>query len=306
MTALVSDGLSSRPHLTVVQSPNTGAELVAGKGVVRVSISRLTTQAIFEREQTAFGDNGASQQSRRILPLQFMANIEFLLRPKDNTAEGLFNGRTLLLEDMSLVGHNLGEAAVRNGKAFKTAGPDQGFQVLTFILDNGVVTDELVNGLLKGDLFYQGTVEIWPPGVSKEEGTIRALDFMMAPLPININADKASLQAGETANIRIPSITGQRLVTVAGNVREALRLAVVVLSDLPPAQRGKITSGEPGAEVGFQIVQAGEPETVILYQAPTGDIGATRLEYVAVHLATPDKKSGLFLGSTAIRLEPQT
>jgi hypothetical protein len=78
-----------------------------------------------------------------------------------------------------------------------------------------------------------------------------------------------------------------------------------VISDLPPALRGTITSGADGAEPGLRIVSAGAASTVITYAAPTGNLGATRNEFVALHLATPDGQRGVFLGSAAIQLVPK-
>jgi hypothetical protein len=83
-----------------------------------------------------------------------------------------------------------------------------------------------------------------------------------------------------------------------------LALAVTVVSDLPAGLRGTIQSGDPGVETGVRIVPAGGAETIVSYHAPTGSLGAVRTEYVAFHLATPDKRTGVFLGSAAVNLIP--
>jgi hypothetical protein len=304
LTAIVGDGLSTRTHLTVLQAPNAVDNLAAGKGAVRISISDLLPQSIFERDHFTFTGSAGAQSSRRILPLQITANIDFQLKPASVTPGGLASGRTLLLDDMALVGHLLETEVVHSGGIFKTAGADSGFQVRSFDLGKGTISNELVDGLLRGSLSYQGMVEIWPPGLSTPEGEMKAIERVIAPLPINVSAAKASVRVGEVANIHIGSIKGNRLLDLPGGNREALKLSIRVVSDLPPAARGQITSGEPGAETGSQIVATTEPETVIIYKAPTGNIGSTQLEFVAVHLATPEKKSGLFLGSAAVRLVP--
>lgn len=326
LTAIVGDGLSTRTHLTVLQAPNAVDNLTAGKGAVRIGISELLPQNIFERERFAFTGSTGAQSSRRILPLQFIANIDFQLKPASATPAGLSSGRTLLLDDMALTSHLLETETVRSGGIFKTSGADSGFQVKSFDLGKGTVGSELVDGLLRGALSYQGMVEIWPPGLTTPEGEMKAIERVIAPLPLNVRVAKATVRVGEVANIHIGSLNlqtslqvkpppnvadihtgsfkGTRLLDLPGGHREALKLSIRVVSDLPPAERGQITSGEPGAETGSQIVTTTEPETIIVYKAPTGNIGSTRLEFVAVHLATPEKKSGLFLGSAAVRLVP--
>jgi hypothetical protein len=77
-----------------------------------------------------------------------------------------------------------------------------------------------------------------------------------------------------------------------------------VASDLPPAQRGIVTSGTAGAETGVRIVAVTLPETVVDYQAPSGNLGATRVEFVSVYVATGDLRRGILLGSVAVRLQP--
>ena len=77
-----------------------------------------------------------------------------------------------------------------------------------------------------------------------------------------------------------------------------------MVSDAPPARRGAISGGVAGTETGFRVIDVTLPETSIGYQAPASGIDRTRLEYVAIHLATPDGQRGVFLGSAAVRLEP--
>jgi len=79
-------------------------------------------------------------------------------------------------------------------------------------------------------------------------------------------------------------------------------LAVQVLADVPPAERGRITSGADAAAADVRVQEITQPDTVLIYQAPDGPIDRPRLEYVAVHLATTENLPGVFLGSTPIRL----
>ena len=301
ITAVVGDTLNGRLHLTVLEAPAFVPELERGKGSVRVAISEMEPQTGFEVGRFSVeGDRGA-QKSRRVLPVQFNVRIEFLVRPLNQTNVGLSDARKLLLEDVSLVGHALGTSIVQDGNAFRAGPPDPGFQVITFTLVKGLFGATLVNELLTGELNYRGDAHIWPSGAGEDAGEIRALDVTLAPLPINIIVEKPQLRAGGQTNVRIAPIRGSRLV---GDARGPLNLAVGVLSDLPPDQRGTISSGEPSTTAGFRIVTAAAGETTVVYNAPVGNIGATRHEYVAVHLATPQQNVGVFLGSAAVRLAP--
>ena len=48
----------------------------------------------------------------------------------------------------------------------------------------------------------------------------------------------------------------------------------------------------------------GAGETELAYQAPAGDPGTVRAEYVAVHLATPQDGAGVLIGTIALDLLP--
>ena len=211
--------------------------------------------------------------------------------PAADTPEALSGARSLLLEDMSLVSHRLSAADVRNGQAFRTP-TDAGFEMQSFELRRGTPARQLADGVLVAELEYEGRAQIWPAGLSEAGGPILAIDTVATALPISIVGPEV-VPAGGTAPLRVRGANPERA------------LAVTVLSDLPPAQRGAIATGTPGQETGVRIVAVAVPETVILYRAPsTGDLGQTRLEYVAVHLATPDNRTGVLLGSVAVRLQP--
>ena len=307
LTALVGDGLAGRTHLRVVQVPTDVLPLLAGRGAVLVSLGEVGPLAAFQRGQVAIGGTPAAPTSRRVLPIRFSARVEFLLRPPGNDPADLLAGRSLLLEDMSLAGHSLAAPEVRDGSAFQTAGPDSGFEVHGFELERGSPAPQVTTSdTLSGELVYGGEAAIWPPTPPSDEGTILQPDVVLAALPILIQADDPVVLSGTTTRVRIRGIDGRRLVDPATGARGPLELAVRVLSDLPPAERGAILTGADGGEVGLRVIPSGSPETVVEYRAPSGDLGATRLELVAVHLATPEGRSGAFLGSAAIRLRPET
>jgi hypothetical protein len=154
------------------------------------------------------------------------------------------------------------------------------------------------------ELGYVGSAIVWPPGPPTQEGLMRAIDTIIGVLPLAITADSPVVPAGGTTSVRIRGVGGERLVDTDPETHEPLELALTVVSDLPPDERGAITSGQPGLEVGVRIVAVSEPETVAAYRAPAGELGATRAEAVAVHLATPEGARGLFLGSAAVLLTP--
>ena len=137
-----------------------------------------------------------------------------------------------------------------------------------------------------------------------DQGKILAIDTVSVALPVSIVASNPVLRAGQTAIVTTRSLPLSRLVTPTPATRAPLQLAVTVLSDVPPAQRGTITGGSAGQETGFRIIEVTPPQTAISYHAPAAAIARARVEYVAVHLATPEGHRGEFIGSIAMRLEP--
>ncbi|MDB6062011.1 MAG: hypothetical protein JWM78_2114 [Verrucomicrobiaceae bacterium] len=300
LTSILGDDLAARAHLDVLEAPGPPAP-VAGRGAVLVALAEVTPASLFEREQ--FNFNGA--QSRRILPLQFNVNVDYALRPAGNNAAQLASARELLLNDISLIGHGLARPELINGKAFAVTDPDPGFRVLTFALTTGaLIRDADADGLLSARLQYRGSAEIWPPGVTQDEGEILAIDTVSVALPLSIVATNPVLRAGQSAIVNTRSLPTSRLQTREPSTSGPLQLAVTVLSDAPPAQRGTIVGGSAGLETGFRIIDVTPPQTAITYQAPAAALSRGRVEYVAVHLATPDGHRGVFIGSIALRLEP--
>jgi hypothetical protein len=304
LTAILGDSLVSRNHLQVVEG--SAAPPTPGKGVVQVAVTDLTAQAVFDREQSTISSTAVDAPAvvRRILPLKMTARIGFSMTPQDNTREGLIAARGLILDDISLAAHALAAEGVRDGSAFHTSAPDPGFEINSFLFQKGTMPGELTAQLFSGELLYQAAASIWPPGVSGKQGKIVFVDPIIAALPLDTHIDAPAVRVGTGTRVRVRSLSGQRLKDQQTSARALLSLAVTVVSDLPFEQRGRIASGEPGIETGFRIVSVGQPETVIDYTAPAGSLGTTRVEFVAIHMATPDGRSGTFLGSVAVPLVP--
>ena len=300
LTALIGDDLATRAHLSVVEAPRRSTALNPGEGVVVVSLSGMMPSPRFERDARSF----SGTRSRRVMPVGFSARIDFFMRPDGNGAVQLADARNLMLEDMSLVCHGLARQDVSDGRAFAVAVPDPGFRVRGFAVETADIERDTVAQGLSGSILCRGTAEIWPPGVLQDEGEILGVDTTIASLPVAVSVGSAVVRAGQTAELRVRSLPASRMASVEPFATQPLQLAVTVAGDAPPAQRGTIAGGTAGAETGFRIIDVTPPETVITYHAPAGGIGATRIEYVAIHLATPDLHRGVFLGSTAIRLEP--
>jgi hypothetical protein len=288
MTAVVADGMQSRAGFVVVEAP-TVLTAAAGRGAVRVSVSQWAGFSGFQRDSIAFPTNTTS---RRILGLDFQATLEFLRTPTAAGDAEAVTSRSLLLEDMSLVSHLLAGDDVRGGKAFIPAAPDPGFEVLSFDLVTGSLPVALASGSLSGLLQYQGRAHIWPPTVTGPEGLISAIDTALSAQPLAFSVDRPVTPAGGATKVRVRSLNPNRSI------------AVTVASDLAPGQRGAITSGSAGAEPGVRIVAVTQPETVIDYAAPAGNLGTTRVEFVSVYLATIEGLRGIFLGSATVHLQP--
>src|SRR5262245_42939092 len=296
LTSLIGDGLAARTHLSVVTAPGSSAVVAAAHGRLTVSVAEAAPREAFERGFVTDLKSAGGPASRRVLPLAFRARLDFRHQPAGNSDAELSAARSLLLDDLALAAHLLSAEAVRSGKSFVNGAADPGYRVLSFELDKAIVDRDVTNQSLTAAIEYLGTAEIWPPGVAQAEGAMAAVGPLAAPLPIELHPLKQEVVQGGTARIAV------RGVPATTKTRGPLQLAVRVVSDLPPAQRGHIANGEAGAEPGLQLVAVAAPETVIDYAAPAGDPGATRLEFVAVHLATPDKRKGAFLGSAAIQL----
>jgi hypothetical protein len=302
LAAVVGDALAARTDVAITRAVGEPPAPAAGKGAVAVGLSTLAPEPVFAEETVLVQMNGAAATRRRLLPVKFGAMLAFARSASAETPTALAQARGLLLEDASVVAYALGEITFATGEGFVPAAPDPGFAVRAFGLASAALDAPRAGPVLRGTLAYAGIATIWPAGLSEPEGIIGAVDALTEALPLTIAPDDPVVSVGGSTTVRIRSVTGRRLA--AGGGRTAPQLALYVVSDLPPAERGAIASGVAGTETGLRIVPAAAPETTVAYQAPTGDLGATRTERVAVHLARADGTKGLFLGSTAILLAP--
>jgi hypothetical protein len=301
LTSLIADALVTRPHLSVVEAPGPVPALPAGRGAVLVSLAGMLPETTFERARL----NISGAQSRRVLPISFTAEVEFFMQPAGAGDDQRANARETLLDDMALTCHRLAQNDLLDGTAFAVADPDPGFKVRSFLLETAEIRRDGSPDRLSGIARYKGTGEIWPRGVVENVGEIRAIDTVIVPLPMRIEARDAVARPGQSITIHVRSLGGNRLMVREPRQTQPLQIAVTVLSDAPPAQRGSITGGTAGAEAGFRVIDLTPPDTGIAYQAPSvANVSRTRMEYVAIHLAAPDRKRGVFLGSAAVRLEP--
>jgi hypothetical protein len=300
LVSVIGDALASRAGVSVVEAAGPLAAPPAGSGLVRAGVSAVASDAGFVTGELASLDGGP--EVRRVLPLRFTATIEFARTAADATPAAQSASRRLLLEDVSLVGYALAAPDVRDGSAFRTAAPDPGFEVHGFDLDGGTAPLEPLDEAPQAALTYEGRGFVWPPGTPGDTGLVVAVDPAVVPLPLAIASDSAVVVTGGSTSVRIRGVSGDRLASDGSGARVPQLLAVGVASDLPPADRGTISSGDPAADAGFRLVPAASPETVVEYHAPAGALGAVRSEQVVVHLAVTGGRRGAQLGSLAVSL----
>jgi hypothetical protein len=302
VTAIVGEALSQRPHLAVVAAPAPPEAIAAGQGRVIVSLGEIASSGVFQRDEMQLARK-SPPLSRRVVPLDFSLDVRLRERPSADSAAARRSTRTQLLRDLALVVHALALGTIRSGTSLKPGTGDPGFDVATFALDGGKVSPELDgDGMLNAELRYKGTAEIWPPDVTSEEGEIRDLDIVLIAQPLAFEAVPARIAAGGTSRIRVHGIAGDRLPK-RGDARQPLQVAVRVVSDLPPAARGTVTSGTAAVETGVRLVPVGpEGEVEIVYRAPAALDGVS-VEFVAVHLATREGGRGPLLGTAPVALK---
>jgi hypothetical protein len=208
---------------------------------------------------------------------------------------------------MSTLGHALDGPDAADGSLFRPVAPDPGYLVRRFAWQDAAFDAALDgDGRLTGRWHARLLAEVWPVGLSEAEGLIDAIDIAVIGQPLRISADRARLRTGEQTEIRVASLPPDRLQTVDTGARRGTRLAVGVISDLPPADRGRVAGGDAGAVAGFRLiaVDAGSGVARFDYAAPTGDLGTVRAESVAIHLATPEGGIGTLIGGLTIGLLP--
>lgn len=301
LTAEVAEALADRPAVLVVTAPLPLAVPAAGERSIRVSLEEMLPESNFESERTAFSGASPSVQTRRVVQLGFLARVHATACPQAQTTAEINHSRQLLLEDLSLIVHALDAPTYRDGHDLAGSEPDPGYEVTEFHLSKGGIRPELIENCLVGELEYEGKARIWPPGVSEEAGEIRVVDTVVEALPIELRATQTVVRAGGQTVVRVRVLS--RLRRMNGNTT-AMRLAATVLGDLPPAERGTISSGTPASDTAFRLHAVGDAPVEIAYSAPPGKVTRPRTEFVAVHLAAPDGAPGVFLGSTPIRIVP--
>lgn len=261
-----------------------------------VSISEAKPNALFRAEQ--FELQTGPPRSRRLLPVSFIAAIDFAIKPPDNSA-GLTASRTLLLDDLMLSGHFLAREEIRAGKSFAVANPDPGFRVTEFAVGKTVFNRDLQQGLLTGQLECTGQAQLWPPGTTTPEGQIDSVDINLIPQPIDVLPLQPAVSTGQLLRLRVRGLPSRRGPTTSPS---PFAVAVRVLSDVPPDQRGTIANGIAGAESNLRIVEASAPDTEVQYRAPASGVDNVRIEVVTFFFATPQRKPGAFLGAVPVRV----
>jgi len=299
LTAKVADALNGR-GATIVSAPLPINAPDAGQRSIRVSIDAVVAAPNFEAERTMFSGDAPALRGRRVVHLSFTARVRATAQPSALQAQPVSEARRLVLEDLSLVLHALDGTTFRAGTDLDAAG-DPGYDVLAFGLVGGSARPDLQDGAVVGELEYRGTVRVWPPGVSDAATPIRAVETVVETLPVEIRAAQAVVRAGEQTVVRVKVLSRTR---GTGAARVPMRLAVTVLGDVPPADRGTVLAGAPSTLPGFSVFDVDRGMAAITYAAPAPGFTRARTEHVAVHVATPEGNPGLLLGSAAIRLMP--
>ena len=296
LASLLADALAARAHLTVTQAPGPPVPSADGQGVAVVSVAEATPLTLFDPGHFEVRRNPARKQ--RVLPVSLGAAIDFAIKIPA-AAGGLAASRTLLLDDLALSSHFLADAKIRSGASFAVANPDPGFKVDEFALGKSTVNRDPQNGLLTARLECLGKAEIWPAGSIQPEGQIDAIDVKLVPQPLTFKPLQPAIRMGGMLPLRVAGLPVRRGPAKAPG---PFAVAVRVLSDVPPDQRGTIANGVAGAESNLRIVDAATPETELQYQAPAAGVKNLRIEVVTIFFATPERKPGAFLGAIPIRV----
>lgn len=299
ITALLGDRLAARTHLAVSAGGGTADGLSAGAGSVAVRLEEVSRTTFFAPRDMRL-DAGTT---RRVLPVQARLTVDFALRPAEPPGNpDIATARSLLLADVSVLLHAFGAAEIVDGRAFAPAAPDPGYFVHEVELQSAAIAPQMTGTLLRASLGWNVQVDIWPVGLTEDLGTIDAVDVFIGATPLRLTALRQRLRVGETTELRITGLPVERLVAVDAATRAPALLALRVESDLPQAERGRIASGTEGTEAGVRLIAAADGAWVAQYAAPTGALGTTRSETIAVHIATPEGGRGLFLGGLTVGL----
>lgn len=299
LTSKVAEALNGR-GVAVVSAPLPIDVAAPGQRRVRVSVDGVSAAPGFEPARTMFSGDMPDVRARRVIHLSFTARIRGTAAPSAMDAQPIAAARQLLMEDLSLVLHALDGTSFRTGDDLD-ASDDPGYDVLGFSLASGTLRPDLADGAVVGELEYHGTMRLWPPGISEEGTAIRSVESIVETLPVTIRAGQSVVRAGgkTTVSVRVLSRTRR-----SGTTASPVRVAVTVLGDAPPAERGTLTSGSPSPLAGFTVYDIDKGTATIDYIAPPAGLARPRTEHVTVHIATREGSPGLLLGSAAIRILP--
>ena len=293
IVALAADLLTTRANLTVAGGPATAP--AAGERRLTVALADFAPTESFSPE--VLRQRLTPAEEKWVLPVKGRVHMVFAAQPATGVPVNVAAARALLLEDISLAGHGFSRPEFADGRAFDT-NEDQGFRVLSFSLERGEAAPAA--SPLSGELFYAFGAELWPPGILEPASITRGISHIITPLPLPGSGDERLVRAGETVTLTLAGLASER-PAAAGQPPLPLDLAVIVLSSAPPADRGVIENGAAAAETGVRLVRAA-PGAGVVYRAPALAQGE-RLEYVAIHYATPDGKRGGFLTTFAVRVK---
>jgi hypothetical protein len=292
LAALVSDATGLAVGVGSLERP------AAGQNSLAAAVTMLAAEPGFVPADELVEEGQGAPRKRRILPVRFEATVDIRSSPESPDAAGRGAARAALAGLVSTIGFLFTDADLQTGAGFRTSEADPGFQVLSFGLVSASAPSGLADGSFAGQVIGSGQALLWPPGISSEEGVIDAIERIVAPLPMSVKVADPALQPGKETAIAL------ELGAIQRHGAET-NLAVAVLADVPLDKRGTIIGAAAGAEPGVAIVKAGSARPTFPYRAPADDPGRPgRTEYVAIHLATADRRKGVLLGSAAIRLVP--
>jgi hypothetical protein len=296
LAALIGDGLAARTHTRVVRTPAPVPE--PGKGTVLVTVSAFEGEPTFQAETFAVGDGDAQKAPvRRVTALRLHARVDIAVTAAAANAAAAAAARDLALDDAATIVYLLDRADVHGGGAFTPADPDPGFLVHEFGLEKATVD----TATSTAQVLFAIRADVWPVAAAADGGKITSIDRLIAPLPLRIGVDRDVLAPGGATAVRVHAFAPTRH-GAANAPGTPASLAISVLSDVAPAERGTIVGGIAGPETGLRIVAVATPDTVFTYKAPAANAGPARWEYIQVHLATADNARGGLLGTAAVRL----